>query len=260
MSDPRTIMIEGLLARGASAEAVSFAVSILAGDHPLITRSRSKHAEAQAKYMENKKKGAAKKKLEDNQRLIIADQHDHNPCIISYLTPVKVMDVEEKGLPEKQVTLNQVPVSRARARKKPLATLAAPFFDDWPDDYGEQFWQAYPKKNQKTKTIDLLTKTRARGEVSWSELTSGLSRYSDSLPAWQSWCWPVKWLTEERWNSTPGEEDQYGRKRSRSELIQTAERIVDSFGTFDEGIRGKTEILRPAGSPNARLLSNGGSQ
>lgn len=41
---------------------------------------------------------------------------------------VKSMDVEEKGLPEKQVTLNQVPVSRARARKKP----AVEFPEVWP--------------------------------------------------------------------------------------------------------------------------------
>lgn len=175
-----------------------------------------------------------------------------NPCIISSsLTYSKTRDEEVKELPVKQDTVNQVPVSRARTRARPVEA----FFDDWPSDYGERFYQAYPKKNQKTKVIALLTKIRAKGDVGWDELMAGLARYAENLPEWQSWCWPVKWLTEERWNSNPSEENIHARKRPRSGVIQAADDLLEVARRFEAKGASDLGLRHGTGSPHVRLLS-----
>lgn len=46
--------------------------------------------------------------------------------------------------------------------------------DDWPDDYAERFWRAYPRKVAKADSLRKLDQVRKRGEVSFSRLLAAV--------------------------------------------------------------------------------------
>ncbi len=52
---------------------------------------------------------------------------------------------------------------------------------DWPPDYGEQFWKAYPRRVGKKAAMDKLGKIKKRCEVSWQALMSGVLRYAAAV-------------------------------------------------------------------------------
>lgn len=73
--------------------------------------------------------------------------------------------------------------------------------DDWPSDYGDQFWQAYPRKSEKLATMKRLATLRKSGIVTFVDLMAGVKRYAASVanndpkytkqpPAWlNAGCW-----------------------------------------------------------------------
>jgi len=275
-----TNLVTKMLATGSTPEAIGIAVSTLvadiadisadiSADRKMIRRSRLKHAEAQAKYMKNKKKVSYTEESLSSKPLIKNDISTDNPSIISsfsstyvkpmYVEVTELNHVEATNVEITEIPLNQVPIeqvsvkSGARARgKKIINQTDEIFFDDWPSDYGEQFWKAYPKKNQKAKVITLLTKIRSKGQVSWAELISGLARYEANLPEWQFWCWPTKWLTEERWNSNPTEEKN-GRKANGSAVIRASDKFVEAARRFNERSF-DFDIRSGTSPPHVRLL------
>jgi hypothetical protein len=50
--------------------------------------------------------------------------------------------------------------------------------DDWPKDFGDQFWQTYPRKAEKLSTMKKLATLRKSGIVTFAELLAGAKRYA----------------------------------------------------------------------------------
>jgi len=73
--------------------------------------------------------------------------------------------------------------------------------DDWPSDYGEQFWRAYPRKTEKLAAMKKLATLRKSGIVTFADLLMGVKRYATANintdlkfvkqpPAWlNAGCW-----------------------------------------------------------------------
>ena len=73
--------------------------------------------------------------------------------------------------------------------------------DDWPNDYADRFWAAYPpgRKTGRKPVGEKLARIRKSGTVSWQALMAGLQRYIDSRPG-EFVCGPMVWLNREGWN------------------------------------------------------------
>jgi DNA-binding MarR family transcriptional regulator len=86
---------------------------------------------------------------------------------------------------------------KAHARNRPD--------DDWPDDFKEQFWGAYPHQVGEKPALAELAKVRRRkrNKPTWSELMDGVRRYLEYRPYDQKWMNPKNWLAEDRWNDRP---------------------------------------------------------
>ena len=124
MSDPIKILLQKMIERGFDpVEAMALVTEVLA------TRGKDQAAE---------KRRAWDREYRKRVRGVSTRIHPYPPDIHPtstrhdgiYIdnTYVKTMDVEAKELPVKQVTLDQVPVSRARARKKSSSS----FPEIWP--------------------------------------------------------------------------------------------------------------------------------
>lgn len=92
----------------------------------------------------------------------------------------------------------------ANARRRPK--------DDWPDNYSEQFWEAYPNPVGKRDTLKALAKLRKKsGKPSWVTLMDGVRRYEENHRYGeplhgQRWLNPENWIEGERWNDQPARE------------------------------------------------------
>jgi len=90
--------------------------------------------------------------------------------------------------------------ARARARRKPD--------DDWPDDYRDKFWAAYPNPVGEKRALIALASVRRKRKATWATLIDGVNRYeADHRPggplADHKWLNPETWLKGERWNDRP---------------------------------------------------------
>lgn len=87
-----------------------------------------------------------------------------------------------------------------KTEKETRASALVP--SDWPSDFKNLFWEAYPNKIGKPDALKRLNRIRLSGKVSFTDLMSGLSRYlqkKDDRP----WCNPATWLNQERWSDQP---------------------------------------------------------
>jgi hypothetical protein len=53
--------------------------------------------------------------------------------------------------------------------------------DDWPNDHGDLFWKAYPRKTEKLAAMKKLATLRKSGIVTFSDLIAGVGRYAVSV-------------------------------------------------------------------------------
>lgn len=79
--------------------------------------------------------------------------------------------------------------------------------DDWPADYRDQFWRAYPHRVGKSAALAKLDRIRKSGGVTFARLMGGLSAYIASKPADRQWCNPATWLNQGRWDDEPSIDD-----------------------------------------------------
>lgn len=80
-------------------------------------------------------------------------------------------------------------------------TVACSNADDWPEDFGDQFWTAYPagRKYDQHKVVAKLAKYRADKVVTWAALWDGLQQLIASRPDQQFTPAPMVWLNQRRW-------------------------------------------------------------
>jgi hypothetical protein len=53
--------------------------------------------------------------------------------------------------------------------------------DDWPADFGDAFWRAYPRKAEKLAAMKKLANLRKSGIVTFTDLIAGVGRYAASV-------------------------------------------------------------------------------
>jgi helix-turn-helix protein len=104
--------------------------------------------------------------------------------------------------PRNQQANGQPPKQRAQVKRPPE--------DDWPSDYRNQFWDAYPQKVGKKPALAALARIRRNGKTTWAELIDGLHhslhhhRHGGALYRIK-WPNPENWLRDERWNDRPAD-------------------------------------------------------
>jgi len=92
-------------------------------------------------------------------------------------------------------------IPEARYQKPESETRAGP--PDWPGDYREQFWQAFPNKVGKPNALTRLERLHKRGDIRWSDLMAGLQNYIRTKPVDRQWLNPATFLNQERWADQP---------------------------------------------------------
>lgn len=84
-------------------------------------------------------------------------------------------------------------------RKKESSSLRSDS-TDWPKDFREQFWSAYPKKTGKAGAIKKLEAVRRGSTVTFAALMAGVQRYIDSKPEPKFTKHPETWLSKGCWD------------------------------------------------------------
>jgi len=76
------------------------------------------------------------------------------------------------------------------------------FETDWPKDYRELFWQAYPKRVDRASALRKLDQIRRAGDLPWATLLGGVKRYAASVrgtdPKYIKG--PAAWLNAGKWD------------------------------------------------------------
>jgi hypothetical protein len=88
---------------------------------------------------------------------------------------------------------------RERARSRPRRQPD----DDWPADYRQQFWDAYPNKiSEKPALAALARLRRKRNRPAWADLMDGVDRYTAYMRKFlcpvEKYANPKNWIIEER--------------------------------------------------------------
>ena len=76
---------------------------------------------------------------------------------------------------------------------------------DWPQDYGEQFWELYPRRVSKKYAMTVLERIRKSGEVPFEVLLSAVKVYGRSVVGkdMKYVAHPASWLNAGRWDDDP---------------------------------------------------------
>jgi hypothetical protein len=121
--------------------------------------------------------------------------------------------------------------------------------DDWPKDYGDQFWQAFPRKTEKLSSMKKLATIRKSGIVTFADLMAGVKRYAEASKTTEQRYvkHPTTWLNAGCWSDelqTGGGREGTGdpRKTGHAAIfaagLRAARKIVgdgEVAGTADEG-------------------------
>jgi hypothetical protein len=71
--------------------------------------------------------------------------------------------------------------------------------DDWPENFGDAFWQAYPRKTEKLAAMKKLVTLRKSGIVTFEDLMAGVKRYAAIPREPQYTKQPTTWLNAGCW-------------------------------------------------------------
>lgn len=71
---------------------------------------------------------------------------------------------------------------------------------DWPRDYREAFWEAYPRRVGKAAALAKLDRVKAKG-VPWAKIIAAIGRIDASEPKYIPH--PTTWLNQGRWDDEP---------------------------------------------------------
>lgn len=84
---------------------------------------------------------------------------------------------------------------------KPENSLTLLPLDDWPPDYGDQFWDLYPRRIAKISAMKALAKVRKTG-VPWAKVKAGVLRYASYAATRESQYikHPTTWLNGGCWD------------------------------------------------------------
>lgn len=103
--------------------------------------------------------------------------------------------------------------------------LACP--GDWPSDYENQWWKAYPRKHDKKPAMKVLNRIAKAGSTPWEELIAGTRHYADAVAGKEARYikHPTTFLNAESWKN------RYNRNHERPKSFLDA--ALD-FGNGDD--------------------------
>lgn len=112
----------------------------------------------------------------------------------------------------------------------------------WPRDAFERFWQAYPHKVGKAAAQKWWRRHQTKPPVEFGCLMDGLRRYVAEKPPDRSWCNPLTWLNQGRWNDQPDNTPSlFDDRHSRN----SAEERDSSFARGFEAVERRHEASAP---------------
>jgi hypothetical protein len=117
--------------------------------------------------------------------------------------------------------------------------------DDWPADFGEAFWQAYPRKTEKLAAMKKLANLRKSGIVTFTDLIAAVGRYAASVSNTEpkyikqptTWlnagCWADE-LPEGRFDGHnfrrgSGNGIRQGEAAGRGSIVNAADRAIENL-------------------------------
>jgi hypothetical protein len=94
---------------------------------------------------------------------------------------------------------------RQRFLFDPSASRLAVVPCDWPADFADRFWRAYPRRIAKRAAIAALERVRRSGEVAFTPLLEAVERYAESVAGKdpQYTAHASTWLNQGRWEDEP---------------------------------------------------------
>jgi hypothetical protein len=149
---------------------------------------------------------------------------------------------EQTASPEKRREEKQV---QKEIEEEISAVAIATCATDWPSDYREVFWEAYPRKVGKKGALRELD--RHRKSVSFEKLISAVRAYAATADP-QFTKHPKTWLHNGCWDDEPDTRKPHG-PTAPNGLAQALDKLKQHVGEIDGGEEG--------GRPPPRLLSFG---
>ena len=146
---------------------------------------------------------------------------------------------------------------RSRTNEVPHGT------SDWPKDYRDKFWSAYPRKKAKQAAFKALDRVRRDGKVPFGQLMAGLEKIPKNDP--QFIPHPATWLNQGRWDDEvlPGENDGHRGSRALQDDSRSVSRAADRLAKqYDDGILSfppRPSLVSGPGEENRGLLPAGRS-
>jgi hypothetical protein len=117
--------------------------------------------------------------------------------------------------------------------------------DDWPKDFGDEFWKAYPRKTEKLAAMKRLSNVRKSRIVTFTDLMAGVNRYAiavaNSDPQYTKH--PTTWLNAGCW----ADETQPGGRNGARDFDQ---KRGSSSSDFFAGMRGLAADIARDGQPS----------
>lgn len=93
----------------------------------------------------------------------------------------------------------QEAIDLSHPKKKSLA-LQIP--GDWPPDYRDQFWDAYPNRKDKHDAMKALDKVAFAGRTKWADLINGIEQYKLSRDVQRGFIkMPATFLNKGSWKN-----------------------------------------------------------
>jgi hypothetical protein len=115
---------------------------------------------------------------------------------------------------------------------------------EWPSDYAEQFWSAYPRKVAKKPSLKTLDKIKKEGNTDFYVIMLGLKNYihakRETEP--QFILHAKTWLNEERWNDEP---DQPTTLKPREKQQNDWSDARAKLRQYTDGTSESGETIRP---------------
>lgn len=122
---------------------------------------------------------------------------------------------------------------------------------DWPKDYREEFWDAYPRKEGKKPALAVLDRIRKSGEVEFDRLMAGVAKIPTAEPKFIPHA--KTWLGQARWDDEPLTGGNHG---TTSNVIDATDRLIERI----RNLGGPPGICGPESTPVVRMLPQGGCE
>jgi hypothetical protein len=182
-------VIDAMVAAGATAEVLAAAIK---ADQQIAT---DKATFRRAKAAERQRKSRMSRNVTQTER----DKRD-----VTVTSPPPSASPSLSPPAPSPITTSPPPPTPSENASHSRSARSA-LVSDWPTDFAEQFWDAYPKRIEKQATLRKLDTLRRSGKLPWRVLMNGLRRYREATVSTEQQFIksPVVWLNKGCWDDDP---------------------------------------------------------